>query len=106
MSTSHLKSWPKEHGAAKTCPMSRYAAMIANELRSRSKGGFGMLLREAGHNVDHMADTIEATVVDLWKARRFLEWEELPTTNRYPMANGHWVPISTKGAPASLTSGA
>lgn len=74
--------------------MSRHAAMIANDLRSKGKGGYGRILRDAGYEVDHMADTLEATVVALWSARRFMEWQELPPTKRYPLANGHWVPIT------------
>lgn len=95
MAGSALKSWPKGE-SAKTCPMSRHAAMIANGLRSKSAGGFGKLLRDAGYEVDHMADTLEATVVSLWEARRFMEWQVLPPTKRYPLANGRWVPIRPK----------
>ena len=91
MTTSRLKSWPKDE-TAKTCPISRHAAMIANALRHKGKGGYGRVLRDAGYDVEHMAGSIEATVVALWEARRFLEWQELPPTKRYKY-NGHWVPI-------------
>lgn len=79
---SCLKSWDKlKIGPAKTCPCSRHAAMIANDLRSRRKDGFGMVLREAGYEVDHMAESIEAAIVSLWQARQHLDW-----------VDGKWVP--------------
>jgi hypothetical protein len=93
MSGSNLKSWPKGK-AAKTCPMSRHAAMIANDLRSKAKGGYGKLLRDAGYEVDHMAATLEATVVSLWQAREFMEWEPSPPTKRHQYGSGKWVPIA------------
>ena len=73
---SNLKGWSnKKWGYAKTCPASRHAAMIANSLRHKSKDGYGKMLRDAGFEPDHMADSIESAVISLWKARRFLEWD-------------------------------
>jgi hypothetical protein len=85
------KGWNKAREWAKTCPVSRHAAMIADGLRDRRKGGYGKVLHDAGYDPDHMASSIEATVMSLWEARRYLMWENLPPTKRYKY-NGHWVP--------------
>jgi len=71
-----MKSWnEKKWGLAKTCPMSRHAVMIANDMRSNRRGCLGRALREAGYDADHMADSIEGVVIGLWRARCFLEWD-------------------------------
>lgn len=75
----------------KTCPASRHAHMIVDGLRS--KGGYGKLLRDAGYDPNHMAESIESVVMSLWDARQYLEWEALPPTKGRPY-NGRWVPIA------------
>lgn len=75
----------------KTCPVSRHTAMIADELRD-PKSPIRKLMIEAGYEPDHWASSLEVTVMTLWEARRYLEWERLPPTKQYRY-NGHWVPI-------------
>lgn len=89
---SRLKSYnEKKHGYAKTCPCSRHAAMIANDLQS--KKGIAKVLRDAGYDPQHMGESIEAAIASLWEARQYLEWEKLPATKKFKY-NGHWVPIA------------
>lgn len=72
-----------------TCPASRHAAMICDELRD-AKSPVRQLLIDAGYEPDHWAGSIESAVQSLWEARQYLKWEDLPPTKRFKY-NGHWV---------------
>ena len=79
------------NNGAKTCPASRHAHMIVDALRS--KRGYGKLLRNAGYEPDHMANSIEGVILSLWEARQFLEWEVLPA-KAGQLSNGRWDPVA------------
>ena len=70
-----------------TCPASRHAAMIADDLRNKRRPLHKLL---AGHEPAHMGESIQSAVDSLWHARQFLKWESLPPTKKYKV-NGHWV---------------
>ena len=82
---------------AKTCPASRHVHMIVNELTD-PKGAMYQLLENAGYEPAHMGSSIASVLACLWEARQFMEWERLPPTKRYPLANGRWVPIKNTRA--------
>ena len=75
----------------KTCPASRHAQLIVDAMRS--KDGIGKLLRDAGYEPDHMADSLESVIISLWEARRYLEWKPLPAKGKI-LHRGHWVPMT------------
>ena len=74
----------------KTCPASRHAHLIVDNMRS--KNGMGKILRDSGYDPDHMADSLESVISSLWEARQYLEWKPLPAKGKM-LSNGHWVPI-------------
>ena len=74
-------NWKKlygEHFPARTDAYSRHARLIAGEILRDPKSPVRRMLIDAGYEPDHWASAIEATVVNLWNARRLLEYRELP----------------------------
>lgn len=93
----HWRNPGKVFDPLRTCPSTRHAAMIADELRDK-KSALRKLLTENGYEPEHMASSIEAVVMGLWHARQWMKWEELPPTKRYRY-NGHWVPTKRRRHP-------
>ena len=78
---------------AKACPASRHVHMIVDMLTDPKCEAY-KALEAAGYEPAHMAGSISTVLACLWEARQFMEWESLPPTKRYPLANGRWVPIA------------
>ena len=87
-----LRKLDKARDTAKTCPASRHTQMITEWL-SDPKNSVYRAVESEGYEPEHMAGSIGTVLLCLWEAREFMEWEELPSTKRYPLANGRWVPI-------------
>jgi hypothetical protein len=58
-------------GGAKTCPASRHAQMIVDDLRSKT--GLGHVLHGAGYDPEHLASSLEDVVLALWDARAVIQ---------------------------------
>jgi len=84
------KELDKARKSAKTCPGSRHAYMIVDELLDPTSK-LNKLLKGAGYEPEHMAGSIASVVKSVWHGRQWLKWEKLPPTKRFQY-NGHWVP--------------
>jgi hypothetical protein len=58
-------------GGVKTCPASRHAHMIVDDLRSKT--GLSKVLHGAGYDPDNMASSLEDVVLALWDARAVIQ---------------------------------
>lgn len=81
----------QEREAIKTCPASRHAMMIAEDLQNK-RHPLHKLLSEAGYEPEHMGESIQCAVDSLWHARQWMKWERFSPSRRHPMGNGRWVP--------------
>lgn len=88
-------NWSKlygEHFPDRTDAYSRHARLIARDILRDPKSPVRRMLIDAGYEPDHWASAIEATVINLWEARRHLEYVALPKRGR--KYRGEWRPKS------------
>lgn len=90
-------NWSKlyaEHCPERTCPSSRHAKIICEDILRSPSSPVRRMLIDAGYEPDHWASSIEVTVRMLWEARRFLEWDN---------EKGEWIPKATRLTPSDQT---
>lgn len=76
----------RKHCPERTCPMTRHAKLIADQILRDRNSPVRRWLIDNGYEPDHWATAIEGTVIGLWEARQHLEYKD-----------GAWVPICGEG---------